>query len=373
MLDAPIFSRRSDGLDLLRAVLALWVVFAHLVPWSDVVGPSVSAPLPLLWTMRTLGAVFQSAGETHPAVLGFIVLSGYCIHRNGFRRRGGDLGGYAIRRAFRIYPVYVLATLVGIALFILSASISPTVAGVLAGTAEITGACTAVKLVGLSAIFPSFHECAFQGNAPLATVMVEMWLYGIYPLLVSLILRQRSERWLWALLALVWLAGVVAMTHRPWLKGWWHNGSLAGFLLYWWIGAKFLDPTFIRTTYRWRWALVAAWVALTIALIVIHVQAPIVVEARKLFLALLFGLAIVHIDDRQAALASSIAVLGRAGYSLYAFHAPLLYASLLLGAPWWLALALVLTVGTAMFYAIEQPFIRLGRRLSRTAAVATQG
>jgi hypothetical protein len=46
------------------------------------------------------------------------------------------------------------------------------------------------------------------------------------------------------MLGVLWLAGLAWVSANPECTDWWHNGSLVGFLGYWWIGAKFTDPAF---------------------------------------------------------------------------------------------------------------------------------
>ena len=101
---------RSEGIDLLRAFFALWVLFAHLVPWAGLVS---DGSILLRFLFAGLGRVFQPAAETHPAVLGFMVLSGYCIHRNGFRRLEGSPKQDALRRFFGGAAVCVRASRLG--------------------------------------------------------------------------------------------------------------------------------------------------------------------------------------------------------------------------------------------------------------------
>src|SRR4051794_519448 len=182
---APTLVRRSPGIDCLRGLFASWVMFSHLIPWSALaVGGGGAAVL-----MDHLTTLFRPHGETHPAVLGFIVLSGYCIHRNGFRRDHLEVRPYAIRRWFRIVPVYVLgilcgALVVGVAL---STSKHEFVASV-TGTPEISFGGLVWKLSTLPAVLPSVYFKAFQGNAPLATVAAEMWLYAVYALVAVIAL-----------------------------------------------------------------------------------------------------------------------------------------------------------------------------------------
>jgi peptidoglycan/LPS O-acetylase OafA/YrhL len=363
MLGAPLSTKRSDGIDLLRALFALWVVFAHLIPWAQYVQGPDAVPAAMTLLMRGLALLFQPVGELHPAVLGFIVLSGYCIHRNGFRRTAGDLAEYSVRRAFRIYPVYALATLTGLVGFVASLSLAPAAARALSGTDELSVMFILVKLSGLSAFVPAWNDGAFQGNAPLATVMVEMWLYAFYPALIILVVRRHGERALWLLLVATWLLGVTLITARPDLQGWWHNGSLIGFLPYWWIGAKCVDPDFVAALSRRRIALSVGWVVLTLLLVAGATRTPLVAELRKVALALLIGFGIARLDQAAPMLFHRTAFIGRAGYSLYAFHAPILYGLLIAGYAWWSAFLAVLAIGAAMFNAVERPFMRFGKRL----------
>lgn len=361
LLDFPTSFSRSDGIDLLRGLLALWVMFAHLVPWS---GMTSGIDPALQFFMAGLGRVFQPMAETHPAVLGFIVLSGYCIHRNGFRRSEGLLRHYAIRRFFRIIPVYLLASLAGVAAFLAASAIDPRAAAALSGTSEITTRCLIVKLTGISVLLPRFHECSFEGNAPLTTVMVEIWLYALYATAVFVLLRYGKERVFWSWLIPLWALGAVYAYRHPHLLSWWHNGSLLGFSVYWWLGAKFVGPDFCTSIKRWRWLIALGWLALTACLLLKVPEWALLVEIRKLFFALLIGSMIAEIDAMRLQFTRFATGIGRAGYSLYAFHAPLLIYLLLSGLHW--SLVAALTIGTSLiaYAAFEAPLTRLGKRLS---------
>jgi peptidoglycan/LPS O-acetylase OafA/YrhL len=98
-------------------VLAIAVVLAHLISWA----PLTTGISDLISDgMQGFLDVVQPAAETYPAVLGFIVLSGYCIHRNGLRRQEASFPSYAVRRTFGIVPVYLLAVAAGIAIFLVA-------------------------------------------------------------------------------------------------------------------------------------------------------------------------------------------------------------------------------------------------------------
>jgi len=69
MADAPILGFRSSRINVARGLLAFWVLCAHLFAWS---GALNQGSVVLAATFERLGRLFQSNGETHPAVLGFI-------------------------------------------------------------------------------------------------------------------------------------------------------------------------------------------------------------------------------------------------------------------------------------------------------------
>src|ERR1051326_1070245 len=201
MFRLPVIGRRADGIDCLRAVLAVWVLFTHLIPWARA---SSGIPERAVKLRAGLVYLFQTPAQTHPAVLAFIVLSGYCIHRNGLRRDRADLRAYVIRRVFRILPIYLLGAFVGAGAFWWAGRMNPTLTHELMSTQEMTLRHFLLKLSGLSAWMPSWHVASLEGNAPLATVMVEMWLYVLYPLVFLLCVTRRNEIFFWVALAAVW-------------------------------------------------------------------------------------------------------------------------------------------------------------------------
>lgn len=94
-------------------------------------------------------------------------------------------------------------------------------------------------------------------------------------------------------------------------------------------------------------------------------------EARKAILACPFGLGIAGLDlARAPGWFRPGALVGRAGYSLYAFHAPLLILTLTLGAPWWLAGATTIAVSLAVYVVYEKPLTDLGKRLAQRVGMA---
>lgn len=340
LLDAPRSSARAHLVDLMRTVLALWVVLAHLAGRDRVPGAMEAA-------RRTLHNVFQPAYETHPAVLVFIVLSGYCIHRSGVRSAAG-IPAYGTRRAFRILPVFVLAALLGAAVAHL---------GFIAGQ-QFSLVGFAAKLLGVSGFWAPWNAATYQGNAPLHTVMVEIWLYVVYALVILLLSRGLREPHLWGAFFTVWFAGVMYCRDNPDLTNWWHNGSVFGFLIYWWIGAWFVANRIPR---KGVIGLLGVWLMLTFILRAGMTAELFVVEFRKLIFAAIAGTLIAQVDRPVA---WNLGVAGLAGYSLYAFHIPILHTGIALGLPWFITLIAICAVGGLAYVLIERPGTSLGKTVA---------
>lgn len=365
LLDYPRINSYSGGLDFLRGVLAIWVMITHLVIWSGLTGQQVSESV--LVTMQLLGRFFQPIGETHPAVLGFIVLSGYCIHRNGARRGRFNVRSYATRRAFRIVPTYVLASIVGLVVFNYWAAINLQDIRTLTGTQQTTWQGVLIKLTGISAFIPKIHFQSFQGNAPLTTVMVEMWLYVFYAVAMQWLVRGGLGASLWKVLAGAWFLGLVMVSGEAKYYSWWNNGSLVGFLPYWWIGAAAVNhsanPRFLN---NWKlFILIYAVFTSIMASGILHGTALfLMAEARKIVLAVLFAKLIASIDGIDMKWIKWGAKLGHSSYSIYAYHAPILALILLLALPWWMAPWVVLAVSLTVYVIFESPFTNFGKKLA---------
>ncbi len=369
LLNAPVRVGRSEGIDALRACLALWVILSHAYSWAAYYqGPSGDVPWFVGAPERFLSWVFQNAGETHPAVTGFIVLSGYCVHRAGLRMDRLDVRRYAIRRLFRIYPIYLAAIVAGIAGFTISTWHLSSALQV-AGTSSIEEGCVLARVLALGAVWQPLHRCLFLGNAPLNTVMAEIGLYVVYPVILLVVARRWNERGVWIALGTIVLGGVAVLTLWPHMAHWWNTASVFGFLSAWWIGAKACDPDFQAWLARHRVHLVLGWALLS--LFVLFVWAPpILVEARKLALSILFALLIVRLDGiALPRWLLPLSVLGLAGYSLYAFHAPIMYTALIFGVPWWGTIVLAIVGAAVGYLAIERPMMSWGARIAMRRTV----
>ena len=118
MTDNPILRRdaftRHEKIDLCRGLFAALVVVAHAIQIAWAVHPGgVAAMSPRLHD--ALDAIFRT-GTIY--VMGFFVISGYCIHLSVARQLAAGrfrLQPYLIARLTRILPLYYLGLILAVA------------------------------------------------------------------------------------------------------------------------------------------------------------------------------------------------------------------------------------------------------------------
>lgn len=341
-----------QSLNNLRFFLALLVVFAHIFPWYEQAHLPVS--LVCLKLVTYFNTIFRTGGETSPAVLLFITLSGYCIHRSF----DGNLRHYIRQRFFRIIPLFVLGTILGASFFMLYRT--TLLEGILQ-THEIKPELLLLKLIGAHAFFESLYFVSYLGNEPLATVVVEIWLYVFYP--IGLILLTRLGKWkLLVLLLAITMLGSFAVCYDENYRGWWNNGSFLGFLAYWWIGVLFHDTGFRNAIERLNPGLILSYFILTFV-ILNYAQNPVIIELRKLCLVFLGGLFIARLDIK-ARLQRSWSIT-KSSYSIYALHTPIIIACIHYEIRPEIAFVLVLLVAYLSYYLIERPLYFNGNRKTK--------
>jgi peptidoglycan/LPS O-acetylase OafA/YrhL len=372
IFEAPIIRGRSNGIDALRAIFALWVVIAHLVPRTYQIQGADKVPGWLYYFTQTIvGQLTQASGELHPAVLGFIVLSGYCIHRNGLRDDAPDVRKYATRRAFRILPVFWLACALPLITLPIDSWLDAAKTLSSNGATTVFPVCLFAKATTLTALTSYFDwdGCSGSGNGPLVTVAVEIWLYIIYAVVFALFVRASRQRVVLAIMAVsfaVTLGIAFALGPSADFYNWWQNSSIGGFLPYWWLGAVLVAPGAMTVAKRLFVPLLLVWIVLTAAILYGFDIGSGVAELRKLVFAIGIGGIIGWLES--AAIADNpLSLIGRAGYSVYAFHSPLVLLLVLLGLWWPLTLAIIVAFGLGVYVVVEKPMIELGRR--RLAAV----
>lgn len=382
--------RRIKVLDGLRGLAALEVMLGHAI-WLLWL-PDSSRPFWLL--MRKLTAVFARYGGQ--AVVVFFLLSGFVIHyRQALAKSAGkapsmDIGRYARRRAFRLYPELSVALIFTLVLDLVGARINPDFyAGVL--TMDFAVAFqhvshSVVMLVGnltfMQGLVPGI--LMYGTNTPLWSLAYEFVYYALYPAVyLPLWRRFGSGRVALMMIALGALLAPfmgyatilrVLAYYGTWTFGaWLAEGYVRGFRLPGpaWVYLGGAAAAFIGLilsyslawnsyVYDWLWCLLCA-------LLVI--------------LALADGIEQNMVLDWYRRLLVSFAVLAPSSYSLYVLHFPLFA---LISAAWldsfdqlpasgWVALAaatLALLTAVLVTKMLEEPLSMLANRRQVSGKVA---
>ncbi len=147
---------RVNNFDILRLVFASWVVIHHFSTLSNF----------------GYSGIFFNLG--HSSVLGFFVISGFLIYWS--YDKGRDFGAYAMRRIFRIYPLYLVTIAAQVIIF---SQIVPPADG------ELTRY-IAVNLMFLNFLQPFFGDIPAHLPSPLFngslwTIKIEVFFYALVP------------------------------------------------------------------------------------------------------------------------------------------------------------------------------------------------
>jgi peptidoglycan/LPS O-acetylase OafA/YrhL len=367
---------RINQIDILRGLAALSVLYSHLWGYAEPITARSSFWLhDLGWGLaKTIKAVWPQ-GWTHPGVLLFIVLSGFCIHLPyAGKNQSWDRESlrYFFRRRFlRIYPVLCFALIFGLIATSYASSDNPWLCVSLSHWRWWQ---SGAQMAGLPGFFPLEEPI---GNTILSTVVSEMGLYAIYPLLLGM---TRSLGWGWLLAGLfpVTLAAR-ALTHFDWF-GSWPLISIWGFLFFWWLGALSAEWRARRReltakVFWLTWLLVSAVFILGNTLFFTRIIGPLFGPLFASIVALLLlHINYVNIPPRGF---SWLEWIGVRSYSLYVCHWPTLGLTfiiltatratsplVLIGVP-----IVAVVLATLLFHrTIEAPFQRLAKTLNRPSA-----
>ncbi len=318
---------RLWSLDVLRGICAGVVFLSHWHLWSGF------APRSFLeeWFGRVAGFVYQlvstltwPTGGHHPAVLGFFVLSGFCIHYPFARRAlagepSPDWRAYLRRRFFRIVPVYWAACLLGL-VFVAAQVLHPAPSALLKLHAGGSLEDFVVRFSGLAGVYP---REIFAGNYILTTVTVEIIMYAAYPLFSRPMLAGRGRTvgavfvglHAFAILLLVWFSPYWVFNSVFMLGVFWYGGALAA---QWYLTRR------IQVATHW---LVVAWVAFLAVKFTPHFPGLNLIKQAAWAVVCTLGILWCLRWEANRAVASHrfILALRRVGdlsYSLYAMHTP---------------------------------------------------
>jgi peptidoglycan/LPS O-acetylase OafA/YrhL len=355
---------RHEKIDVCRGLFAALVVLAHALQVAWVVHPGSDAQLPV--TLReALDAMFRT-GTIY--VMGFFVVSGYCIQLSVGRQLDSgqfSLGPYVAARLSRILPLYYLGLLLALV-----------VEWAIADARPITWPHGVEPGVIVAQVFLVQNLSQTYGSfAPSWSITNEVFYYLFYGALACAFLtRPRRAAWVGLAIAMGVLA--VAQAHHfvkgfnPYVYG---VGQLFGLGLIWFLGV--LVAIYGDSIVRFRAVRVAArcWPA-GIAAVMLWKFFHMTPHGFYFISGLAFTLLMIrfHIDadpdvqpGRSRTRAKLAAGLGLTSYPMYLFHAPLM---MLVGSwimrsgavadwrvTWVLLTAVGLTCGALGAWLLERP------------------
>jgi peptidoglycan/LPS O-acetylase OafA/YrhL len=354
-----------ESLDGLRGAAALAVVIHHSANvYLDTETRNLGFLTPILRALARLG---------HPAVLLFFVLIGFVLYVSFLRGHDRSYRSFLSRRVFRLYPALIVAV-AGAALIHWIQSprncsvYDPWVASCWCHDLTVGGTVRIMSLLGLNAEDNLF-------NPVLWSLFIEMRFSIVFMLLAALC--QRSWIVIFGVGVAAYLGGAYLLAtlgyHEPFLMGD-SLASSAGVTLFYLpsfiLGMLVADLLHKRVGYKFwprsNWvktAIVAFSLALGLA-----VNSDILREF--VFAAIIFCVCLGGWFD-ELLRRRPFLFLGRASYSLYLIHLPILFAT-----TYWLqpkigivaavliAPVLSLIAARAMYSLIEVPGIRTGRTVA---------
>ena len=376
-------------IDACRGLFALFVVVAHA--WEATWSIYPTGPSALPEPVRSLMA--RSVGTGIFWVMGFFVLSGYCIHLSVSRLLGSGrfpMRVYLVARLSRILPLYYLALVAAVA-----------AEGVVGGERpscwqhgrDLYGLLSQVFLVqNLTETYGSF--------APSWSITNEVFYYLLYGLLAPLAVTRRDRP---ARVGMV-LCVVIAATMEGFYAAWGREaravlslGMLFGLGANWFLGVFVALHRGAATQSRWVGALARCWPILLATAIGSWSAALLPLGAVFLLCGLAFALMLLRFhaeEDGSTATANATATagwlesgarfLGLSSYPMYLFHGPaiLIVGSALLryapGLDWRVAWAVLvatgLLAGLVLGVLLEAPIMAWrGELLRRMKAASPAG
>lgn len=358
--------------DLCRGLFAFLVVAAHAYDVCWVIHPEAMHALPPL--VRT--ALFATVQSGFYWVMGFFVLSGYCIQLSANRLLDAGrfpLGQYLMARLTRIMPLYYLGLLFALLVEWLVAPIRPTYYP------------DGVDGVGFGSqlVFVQRLARTFGAFAPSWTITNELFYYVCFGLLAVGAARSRSRPAWFGLAGSLAIGGVLVGLHLLGIR----HGLILGFgLLFalganWFLGAllAIYGPRLARV--RVIRGVARAWPVAFVVAIALRASDRVPELAIDLWLGGTFAgllLSLIARDkDVQAraepassdrGLTRLAGFVGLASYPTYLFHGPILLALAALirrggiVADWrmtWLILvAAGVGAGSLLGWGLERPIMR---------------
>lgn len=322
--------RQLDALTGLRFVAALHVVAFHLTA-------GYRAHLP--------AAVRNVIDRGPESVSIFFILSGFVLAYNYRERAASAPRAFWLARFARIYPVYALALVVGLPMFLGHPpqydDIQLDITRVPLGAALNTHAAAWVAWITLTQAW--IPPLVLKWNYPGWSLSAEAFFYAVFPR-ISAIVGARSSARLWRVVGAAWAASLV-MTACWWIArgfipvnpiemDWWglvgmYNPlmRLPEFIIGIALGFRFMDGARLsrpgRATALSCAAILVAWCAPWPGALQYFAHALLIPAYAMLVLSLAYGQSWLA----RALAARAAVLLGQASYSLYLLHAPIIFAA----------------------------------------------
>jgi peptidoglycan/LPS O-acetylase OafA/YrhL len=312
--------QRLLALDIARGLAAGGVLFIHL-------GNNISiSESPLFYSFVKFlydsnNFLFGANNGLHWGVVVFIVLSGFCIHMPSARQglQKVNISVYARRRFYRIFPVLIAASLIGLIAHTISNGFSLGAVGDL--LINMTMAPSLMLLPEL------------PGNGILITVIAECLLYAAYPICFP----KNKIGWFYILVAAVTIhIANFSLLYFAEISPSWLVRNFYAFFLYWWIGAIFAELAFNAN--GWRPIIPTGGTIIVIVYVIyvlfgnfVHFEHSMV--PKTLYLAVMTGFFLYVVSKNGGDLAQikmlnfifrPLAKIGEYSYSLYVVHVPIL-------------------------------------------------
>ncbi len=350
----------------IRGLAALVVLLGHCA-WFTV------EPMP--WWYSAVHSLMNGRAS----VTMFFLLSGTVLTRMLGTEPLRHLREFYLRRLWRIYPAFVLPSLLALLYVLLYPHLAPLMPGDPMHERMLANRFTPLQ-IGLALVGLGAHLL------PQAwTISVELVGSAVMPVLAQFCARHRARTQ--PLLALMLAVGLTIGPFTPY--------SVMMYLPAFWIGAWLAAPPPLVRSWLQHWplkrtTLVLCLVGLVVPRILLNCSygdpraylIELIMATLVLALVLHGRLSIWLLRQR------SMQWLGDVSYSLYLFHFPIwmwvgsvvsiLFGRSMLGLPPWcfnlsilgLTLAVTLPVSHWSYQVIEQRGIRLGRQMSRPGAIA---
>jgi peptidoglycan/LPS O-acetylase OafA/YrhL len=357
---------RLAGLDVIRALAALAVVLSHAWEAATIWSPIWRAQASQATTER-IADVTRAMGAWGVGI--FFVLSGLCVHLPMARKLASapstelDLGNYAWRRFWRIYPPHLLVIFLSIA----AASVCP--------MTEMVTVPTWTQFVAHLAMVHTFvPNAAFSINHVLWTIALEAQFYVLYPLLLKA--RRRVPLiWLTAGLFMLGLAARGIDRYGLLPNGVSAAQSVMGRFWEWTLGAVAAEYIVSRRAapgHWWFWVLASFAVPIATSSLPISVTIAVTISPFVCAIALIS----ISLAPLRSHTSPALVAIGLRSYSLYLIH-PIVFALAwlpfaALGA-WgeFVAMSIAaLLVACAYFTLVERPFMEKSARRASVARIS---